>query len=210
MALWWFGVHHHMSWCMVRSLYLPACQLLPVSSQNALIRELDHTKKLIEESHHEKVRDRLLTFPKFMCFFSGGELELFHLRLQLKQQMIIMSVTALSYRSSSWSRLRRWGRRMSRVGAGATPYCTGKPVNWWVSQFRALTSQSLSDCFFKICFSRRSQLGSTPDFRYPVSASSMMDSNSDHYGSALVLRRPQKGRMAALRDEPSKVSSQLM
>uniref|UniRef100_A0A3Q3E6D1 PTPRF interacting protein alpha 1 n=1 Tax=Labrus bergylta TaxID=56723 RepID=A0A3Q3E6D1_9LABR len=53
----------------------------------------------------------------------------------------------------------------------------------------------------------RSQLGSTPDFRYPVSASSMMDSNSDHYGSALVLRRPQKGRMAALRDEPSKVQT---
>uniref|UniRef100_A0A7N6AY26 SAM domain-containing protein n=1 Tax=Anabas testudineus TaxID=64144 RepID=A0A7N6AY26_ANATE len=50
----------------------------------------------------------------------------------------------------------------------------------------------------------RSQLGSTPDFRYPVSASSMMDSNSDHYGGALVLRRPQKGRVAALRDEPSK------
>lgn len=40
-----------------------------------------------------------------------------------------------------------------------------------------------------------------------MSASSLMDSNSDHYGSALVLRRPQKGRMAALRDEPSKVSS---
>uniref|UniRef100_A0AAQ5ZWU4 SAM domain-containing protein n=1 Tax=Amphiprion ocellaris TaxID=80972 RepID=A0AAQ5ZWU4_AMPOC len=51
-----------------------------------------------------------------------------------------------------------------------------------------------------------SRLGSTPDFRYPVSASSMMDSNSDHYGSALVLRRPQKGRVTALRDEPSKVS----
>uniref|UniRef100_A0AAY5K348 SAM domain-containing protein n=1 Tax=Esox lucius TaxID=8010 RepID=A0AAY5K348_ESOLU len=42
----------------------------------------------------------------------------------------------------------------------------------------------------------RSHLGSTPDFRYPVSASSMMDSHSDHYGSALVLRRPQKGRLA--------------
>uniref|UniRef100_A0A7N6A8T3 SAM domain-containing protein n=1 Tax=Anabas testudineus TaxID=64144 RepID=A0A7N6A8T3_ANATE len=55
----------------------------------------------------------------------------------------------------------------------------------------------------------RSQLGSTPDFRYPVSASSMMDSNSDHYGGALVLRRPQKGRVAALRDEPSKVISRL-
>uniref|UniRef100_A0A7N6APR8 SAM domain-containing protein n=1 Tax=Anabas testudineus TaxID=64144 RepID=A0A7N6APR8_ANATE len=50
---------------------------------------------------------------------------------------------------------------------------------------------------------------STPDFRYPVSASSMMDSNSDHYGGALVLRRPQKGRVAALRDEPSKVISRL-
>uniref|UniRef100_A0A673A2P8 SAM domain-containing protein n=1 Tax=Sphaeramia orbicularis TaxID=375764 RepID=A0A673A2P8_9TELE len=58
--------------------------------------------------------------------------------------------------------------------------------------------------FFFFFFLRRSQLGSTPDFRYPVSASSMMDSNSDHYGSALVLRRPQKGRVAALRDEPSK------
>lgn len=40
------------------TVYLPACQLRPVSFQNALIRELDHTKKLIEESHHEKVRDR--------------------------------------------------------------------------------------------------------------------------------------------------------
>lgn len=58
-----------------------------------------------------------------------------------------------------------------------------------------------------LCPLRRAQLSSTPDFRYPVSASSMMDSNSDHYSSALVLRRPQKGRVAALRDEPSKVSS---
>uniref|UniRef100_A0A3P9CJN1 PTPRF interacting protein alpha 1 n=1 Tax=Maylandia zebra TaxID=106582 RepID=A0A3P9CJN1_9CICH len=55
--------------------------------------------------------------------------------------------------------------------------------------------------------SHHEKLGSTPDFRYPVSASSMMDSNSDHYGSALVLRRPQKGRVAALRDEPSKVQT---
>uniref|UniRef100_A0A667Z4T4 PTPRF interacting protein alpha 1 n=1 Tax=Myripristis murdjan TaxID=586833 RepID=A0A667Z4T4_9TELE len=80
-----------------------------LEDKNALIRELEHTKKLIEESHHEKVRDQ--------C----------------------------------------------------------------------------QDC--------------TPDFRYPVSASSMVDSNSDHYGGALVLRRPQKGRVAALRDEPSKVQT---
>uniref|UniRef100_A0A3B3TGR7 PTPRF interacting protein alpha 1 n=1 Tax=Paramormyrops kingsleyae TaxID=1676925 RepID=A0A3B3TGR7_9TELE len=53
----------------------------------------------------------------------------------------------------------------------------------------------------------RSHLVSTPDFRYPVSASSMMDSHSEHYSGALVLRRPQKGRVAALRDEPSKVQT---
>uniref|UniRef100_A0A3B5KWE0 Liprin-alpha CC2 domain-containing protein n=1 Tax=Xiphophorus couchianus TaxID=32473 RepID=A0A3B5KWE0_9TELE len=95
-----------------------------LEDKNALIRELEHTKKLIEESHHEKVKK---------CFLSPPCIEL-------------------------------W---------------THSPT-------------------------RRSQLGSTPDFRYPVSASSMMDSNSDHYGSALVLRRPQKGRVVALRDEPSK------
>lgn len=62
--------------------------------------------------------------------------------------------------------------------------------------------------FSYVCFCRRSQLVNTPDFRFPVSTSSMMDSNSEHYGGALVQRRPQKGRMAALRDEPSKVSFQ--
>uniref|UniRef100_A0A8D3DAJ2 PTPRF interacting protein alpha 1 n=1 Tax=Scophthalmus maximus TaxID=52904 RepID=A0A8D3DAJ2_SCOMX len=95
-----------------------------LEDKNALIRELDHTKKLIEESHHEKA----LTSPESLIPFSF------------------------------------------------------------------------------LCPSR-SQLGSTPDFRYPVSASSLMDSNSDHYGSALVLRRPQKGRVVALRDEPSKVQT---
>uniref|UniRef100_A0A8C5HPQ0 SAM domain-containing protein n=1 Tax=Gouania willdenowi TaxID=441366 RepID=A0A8C5HPQ0_GOUWI len=33
------------------------------------------------------------------------------------------------------------------------------------------------------------RLGSTPDFRYPVSASSMLDTNSDHYGSALRMQQ---------------------
>uniref|UniRef100_A0A671XPS9 PTPRF interacting protein alpha 1 n=1 Tax=Sparus aurata TaxID=8175 RepID=A0A671XPS9_SPAAU len=114
-----------------------------LEDKNALIRELDHTKKLIEESHHEKVRD---------CF---------------------------------------------------------KPILPLNIEFTDSTLDTrvflIVDYFY--VFPRRSQLGSTPDFRYPVSASSMMDSNSDHYGSALVLRRPQKGRMAALRDEPSKVQT---
>lgn len=34
---------------------LLSCFMFP--SQNNLIRELEHTKKLIEDSHHEKVRD---------------------------------------------------------------------------------------------------------------------------------------------------------
>uniref|UniRef100_A0A8C6UQW0 PTPRF interacting protein alpha 1 n=1 Tax=Neogobius melanostomus TaxID=47308 RepID=A0A8C6UQW0_9GOBI len=94
-----------------------------LEEKNSLIRELDHTKKLIEESHHEK------------------------------EQLLIQ-----------------------------------------IETMRAESEQDRS----------RSNSLSTPDFRYPVSASSMMDTNSDHYNSALVLRRPQKGRVAALRDEPSK------
>ncbi|XP_069575850.1 liprin-alpha-1 isoform X1 [Brachyistius frenatus] len=105
-----------------------------LEDKNALIRELDHTKKLIEESHHEK------------------------------EQLLIQIETMRAESEQGRSR-----------------------------------SNSL--------LHGRSQLGSTPDFRYPVSASSMMDNNSDHYGSALVLRRPQKGRLAAMRDEPSKVQT---
>ncbi|CAL8352515.1 unnamed protein product [Merluccius merluccius] len=102
-----------------------------LEDKNALIRELDHTKKLIEESHHEK------------------------------EQLLIQIETMRADNEQGRSR-----------------------------------SNSL--------LHGRSLLSSTPDFRYPVSASSMIDSNSDHYAGALVLRRPQKGRVAALRDEPSK------
>uniref|UniRef100_A0A1A8J6P3 Protein tyrosine phosphatase, receptor type, f polypeptide (PTPRF), interacting protein (Liprin), alpha 1 n=1 Tax=Nothobranchius kuhntae TaxID=321403 RepID=A0A1A8J6P3_NOTKU len=102
-----------------------------LEDKNTLIRELEHTKKLIEESHHEK------------------------------EQLLIQIETM---------------RTESEQG-------------------RSRTDSLLHG---------RSPLGSTPDFRYPVSASSMMDSNSDYGGGALVLRRPQKGRVAALRDEPFK------
>uniref|UniRef100_A0A8C5PXS7 PTPRF interacting protein alpha 1 n=1 Tax=Leptobrachium leishanense TaxID=445787 RepID=A0A8C5PXS7_9ANUR len=53
----------------------------------------------------------------------------------------------------------------------------------------------------------RPHLGSVPDFRYALAPSSLSDSQSDSYSSSLVLRRPQKGRLAALRDEPSKVQT---
>ncbi|XP_059788253.1 liprin-alpha-1 isoform X2 [Balaenoptera ricei] len=48
----------------------------------------------------------------------------------------------------------------------------------------------------------RPHLGSVPDFRFPVA-----DGPSDSFSSSAVLRRPQKGRLAALRDEPSKVQT---
>ncbi|KAM5137921.1 liprin-alpha-1 isoform 3-T3 [Mantella aurantiaca] len=53
----------------------------------------------------------------------------------------------------------------------------------------------------------RPHLGSVPDFRYALAPSSLSDSHSDSYNSSMVLRRPQKGRLAALRDEPSKVQT---
>lgn len=64
----------------VVAVCLPVRQLVPVSSQNALIRELEHTKKLIEESHHEKVSGPLkyeLIIPLCLLafcnvFYNGG------------------------------------------------------------------------------------------------------------------------------------------
>ncbi|TSR87319.1 Liprin-alpha-1 [Bagarius yarrelli] len=110
-------------------------RMAALEDKNALIRELEHTKKLIEESHHEK------------------------------EQLLIQIETM---RAES-------------------------------DQDRSRSNSSLHH--------GRSHMGSTPDFRYPVSASSMIDSHSDQYSSSLVLRRPQKGRAAALRDEPSKVQT---
>ncbi|MBN3284757.1 LIPA1 protein, partial [Polyodon spathula] len=106
-----------------------------LEDKNALIRDLENTKKLIEEAHHEK--EQLL-------------IEIETMRTENEQARL---------------------RSTSSLHHG------------------------------------RSHLGSTPDFRYPVSASSMMDSHTDHFNTS-VLRRPQKGRMAALRDEPSKVRVQ--
>uniref|UniRef100_A0A8C1ITU3 PTPRF interacting protein alpha 1 n=1 Tax=Cyprinus carpio TaxID=7962 RepID=A0A8C1ITU3_CYPCA len=94
-----------------------------LEDKNALIRDLEHTKKLIEEAHHEKV-------------------------------------------------------------SGCRP--------------------SSRDPLGFVCSRVRSHASGTPDFRFPVSVSSAMDS---HCSGALVLRRPQKGRVSALRDEPLKVQT---
>ena len=47
-----------------------------VSLQNALIRELEHTKKLIEESHHEKVRNQFANEANLSPYLMG--ILLFH------------------------------------------------------------------------------------------------------------------------------------
>ncbi|XP_055029989.1 liprin-alpha-1 isoform X9 [Misgurnus anguillicaudatus] len=104
-----------------------------LEDKNALIRDLEHTKKLIEEAHQEK------------------------------EELLIQIETIRAENERGRSR-----------------------------------SNS-------ILHHGRSHASGTPDFRYPVSVSSVMDS---HYsGGALVLRRPQKGRVSALRDEPSKVQT---
>uniref|UniRef100_A0A8C7JDN4 SAM domain-containing protein n=1 Tax=Oncorhynchus kisutch TaxID=8019 RepID=A0A8C7JDN4_ONCKI len=92
-----------------------------LEDKNGLIRDLEHSKKLVEETHHEK------------------------------EQLLIQIETMRAENEQ--------GRNRSN----------------------------------SLLHHGRSHQGSTPDFRYPVSASSMMDSHSDHYGSALVLRRPRRG-----------------
>ncbi|KAJ8413080.1 hypothetical protein AAFF_G00106620 [Aldrovandia affinis] len=106
-----------------------------LEDKNSLIRELEHTKKLIEEAHHEK-------------------------------EQLLIEIETMRAESEH-------GRNRSN----------------------------------SLLHHGRAPMGSTPDFRYPVSASTMMDNHSDIYNSAIVLRRPQKGRAAALRDEPSKVQT---
>uniref|UniRef100_A0A4W3JSE1 PTPRF interacting protein alpha 1 n=1 Tax=Callorhinchus milii TaxID=7868 RepID=A0A4W3JSE1_CALMI len=102
-------------------------RMAALEEKNALIRELENTKKLIEETQHEKVG---FFEKKFKIFYA----------------------------------------------------------------------------FLKYFFSR-SHLGSTPDFRFPLASTTVVDNHPEPYVSAPVLRRTQKGRLAALRDEPSKVQT---
>ncbi|XP_075423737.1 LOW QUALITY PROTEIN: liprin-alpha-1 [Ascaphus truei] len=107
-------------------------RMASLEDKNSLIREVDSTKKLIEEIQHEK--DQLL-------------LDIETLRSENEQ----VRIRAASLHHS------------------------------------------------------RPHLGSVPDFRYALAPAS--DGHTDSYGSSLVLRRPQKGRLTALRDEPSKVQT---
>lgn len=187
--IWKKANHLLLPWIYGVQLFCCSCaDLFHLPSQNNLIRELEHTKKLIEDSHHEKVRDSFS-----FCTHCLGALDT------------------------------KWSLSMS-LGAALDPDWDHQGWEWpgseqeqllaaWVSLLPVLTFTLwlvFQIYLYFSCFFRRSQMVNTPDFRFPVSSSSMMDSNSEHYGGALVQRRPQKGRMAALRDEPSKVSSQAL
>ncbi|XP_059508188.1 liprin-alpha-1-like isoform X6 [Stegostoma tigrinum] len=103
-------------------------RMAALEEKNSLIRELENTKQLIEETHHEK--NKLLA------------------------------------ENDQW--------RAKAASFGDTLHHS------------------------------RSHLGSPSDFRYPVASTSEVDKHPDQYSGASVLRRTQKGRLAALRDEPSK------
>ncbi|XP_048462862.1 liprin-alpha-1-like [Rhincodon typus] len=106
-------------------------RMAALEEKNSLIRELENTKQLIEETHHEK--NKLLA------------------------------------ENDQW--------RAKAASFGDTLHHS------------------------------RSHLGSPSDFRYPVASTSEVDKHPDQYSGASVLRRTQKGRLAALRDEPSKVQT---
>lgn len=108
-------------------------RMASLEDKNALIREVEHAKKVIEETQHEK--DQLL-------------LEIESMRSENDQ---------------------------IRIRAASLHH--------------------------------RPHLGSVPDFRFALAPASMSDNHVDSYSSSSVLRRPQKGRLAALRDEPSKVQT---
>ncbi|XP_038664343.1 liprin-alpha-1-like [Scyliorhinus canicula] len=113
-------------------------RMAALEEKNSLIRELENTKQLIEETHHEK--DKLLV-----------EIE------------------------NSRAENDEWRVKAATFGDGL--------------------------------HHSRSHLGSTSDFRYPLPPASEVDKHPDPYSGPSVLRRPQKGRLAALRDEPSKVQT---
>ncbi|XP_026143918.1 liprin-alpha-1-like isoform X9 [Carassius auratus] len=102
-------------------------RMTALEDKNALIRDLEHTKKLIEEAHHEK------------------------------EQLLIQIESMRSEQERGRSR----SNSLLHHGCG------------------------------------------TPDFRFPVSVSAL----DSHCGGALVLRRPQKTRVSALREQPSKVQT---
>ncbi|NWI74994.1 LIPA1 protein, partial [Dryoscopus gambensis] len=70
-----------------------------------------------------------------------------------------------------------------------------------------LRATSLHHRAYKAVFILLKNTWQWPDFRFPVPSSSVGDGHTDSYGTSSVLRRPQKGRLAALRDEPSKVQT---
>ncbi|NXX87232.1 LIPA1 protein, partial [Urocolius indicus] len=117
-------------------------RMAALEDKNSLLREIENSKKQIEELQHEK--DQLVLNVE---------------ALRAENDQVRLRATSLHHRY-----------------------------------------QHLVISFFQISLNR-------PDFRYPMPSSAVADSHTDSYSTSSVLRRPQKGRLAALRDEPSKVQT---
>ncbi|XP_051884887.1 liprin-alpha-1-like isoform X2 [Pristis pectinata] len=112
-------------------------RMAALEEKNSLIRELENTKQLIEETHQEK-------------------------------NQLLVEIETSRAETDQW-----------RVKAAS----------------------------FADPLHHRPHLSSSSDYRYPLPTASEEDTHPDPYSSASVLRRTQKGRLAALRDEPSKVQT---
>ncbi|KFP33059.1 Liprin-alpha-1 [Colius striatus] len=117
-------------------------RMAALEDKNSLLREIEHSKKQIEELQHEK--DQLVLNVE---------------ALRAENDQVRLRATSLHHRY-----------------------------------------QHLVISFFLISLNRQ-------DFRYPMPSAAVADSHTDSYSTSSVLRRPQKGRLAALRDEPSKVQT---
>ncbi|XP_032894607.1 liprin-alpha-1 isoform X1 [Amblyraja radiata] len=111
-------------------------RMAALDEKNSLIRELENTKQLIEETHQEK-------------------------------NQLMVEIETSRAENDQWK-------------VKATSFADPLPPS-------------------------RPHLGSSSDYRYPLPTASEGDALPDPYNSTPpVLRRTQKGRLAALRDEPSK------
>ncbi|XP_055505187.1 liprin-alpha-1-like isoform X6 [Leucoraja erinacea] len=113
-------------------------RMAALDEKNSLIRELENTKQLIEETHQEK-------------------------------NQLMVEIETSRAENDQWK-------------VKATSFADPLPPS-------------------------RPHLGSSSDYRYPLPTASEGDALPDPYNSTPVLRRTQKGRLAALRDEPSKVQT---
>ncbi|KAK2099947.1 hypothetical protein P7K49_021295 [Saguinus oedipus] len=157
-------------------------RMAALEDKNSLLREVENAKKQLEETQHDK--DQLV-------------LNIEALRAELDQMRLRGASLHHGYALEKWS-------RNAELDTWTEGEVSGDPGLSHPRQLSSLWLISMAVCtaFPGELSTCRPHLGSVPDFRFP-----MADGHTDSYSSSSVLRRPQKGRLAALRDEPSKARS---